>query len=504
MRLNKWLALLLAALLCGVLSGALAEADVALDGIAPEAASLEVAPLEEEALDALTVPEDLELDVDAGLGEIEPPAQALDGADAQEAPAGEAVANWEPFELLKGQTRDEHGNVIETYTYFYDEASNCYRILKGNNVRITNLGYDLAYNTENVTIPGKVRKYRVTEIADSLLEWGQNTIRSITIPNTVKTIGKRAFRELRGLKKVTIPNSVTSIGDSAFAKCDYLTSVTIPGSVKTLGNSAFSGCTVLARVKLNKGLKTIGDSAFSNTSLVTVVIPESVEAIGDDAFYECHCLTSITIPKGTQVGDNVLGLTGEGLTVRTYSNSSAEAYAKGHWLKVEYLDAPTSITLNYTGTVQLEKYQKLTLVPTLTPEGCAPYVTWQTSHICVGVSPEGVVSAYDIGKATITAYDANGKAAASVDIEVIPPKPTSVSINYYTSKVVKIGKTRSLYATFEPYDAEANLTWSSSDTGVATVDQNGEVTGVSAGTVDITVTTDNGLSATLTMTVVDS
>ena len=57
MRLNKWLALLLAALLCGVLNGALAEADVALDGIAPEAASLEVAPLEEEALDALTVPD---------------------------------------------------------------------------------------------------------------------------------------------------------------------------------------------------------------------------------------------------------------------------------------------------------------------------------------------------------------------------------------------------------------------------------------------------------------
>lgn len=247
MRLNKWLALLLAALLCGALNGALAEADVALDGIAPEAAFLEASPLEDGALDALTVPEDLELDVDVALGEIESPAQALDGADAQEVPAGEAVANYEPFELLQGETRDEHGEIVETYTYFYDKANNCYRILKGKNVRITSLAYNLKYNTENIVIPGKVRKYRVTEIGDGLLSYGPNTIRSITIPSTVKKIGNSAFYYLRGLKSVTIPKSVTSIGDYAFEDCDYLTSVNIPGSVKTLGNGVFQDARFLPR-----------------------------------------------------------------------------------------------------------------------------------------------------------------------------------------------------------------------------------------------------------------
>jgi len=185
--------------------------------------------------------------------------------------------------------------------------------------------------------------------------------------------------------------------------------------------------------------------------------------------------------------------------VRTYYNSSAEAAAKAQNLKVEYLDAPTSITLNYTSPVHLERGQELTLVPTLSPEGCAPYVTWESSNTDVAeVSYEGEVSTYAIGKATITVYDANGKAAASVDIEVVPPKPTSVKIKGYTYGAnISVGELMDLYVEFGPYDAVAALTWTSSNTGVATVDQDGVVTGVSAGMADITVTTDNGLSNTV-------
>ncbi len=326
---------------------------------------------------------------------------------------------------------------------------------------------------------------------------------AVAIPGSVTSIGKSAFEQCSSLAGVTLNEGLVTIGEQAFYRTG-LTAVAIPGSVTSIRDSAFYDCNSLATLTLNEGLKTIGDSAFQYTSLATVVIPGSVETIGNYAFYECYSLTSITIPRETQLGEYALPpSTDEGLTVRTYYNSPAEAYANNYYMRVFYLDAPTSITLNYTGTVQLEKYQSLTLVPALAPEGCAPYVTWKSSDTSVAeVSAEGVVSANKTGKATITVCNANGEAAASVDIEVIPPKPTSVSIDYWDNYVY-VGYTLKLYVDIEPKDAEYALTWSSSDTGVATVDQDGVVTGISAGTAVITVTTDNGLSAKQTFTVYD-
>ena len=64
----------------------------------------------------------------------------------------------------------------------------------------------------------------------------------VTIPNSVTSIGDRAFYECTSLTSVTIPNSVTSIGASAFSRCTSLTSVTIPSSVTGIGDDAFHGC----------------------------------------------------------------------------------------------------------------------------------------------------------------------------------------------------------------------------------------------------------------------
>ncbi|WP_134397231.1 leucine-rich repeat domain-containing protein, partial [Flavobacterium psychrophilum] len=71
---------------------------------------------------------------------------------------------------------------------------------------------------------------------------------SVTIPNSVTTIGDGSFAECSGLTSVTIPNSVTTIGDGSFAECSGLTSVTIPNSVTTIGDEAFAGCSSLRTV----------------------------------------------------------------------------------------------------------------------------------------------------------------------------------------------------------------------------------------------------------------
>ena len=71
---------------------------------------------------------------------------------------------------------------------------------------------------------------------------------SYTIPDSVTSIGHRAFYGCTGLTSITIPDSVTSIGYSAFKDCTGLTSITIPDSVTSIGYMAFYGCTGLKDV----------------------------------------------------------------------------------------------------------------------------------------------------------------------------------------------------------------------------------------------------------------
>ena len=71
---------------------------------------------------------------------------------------------------------------------------------------------------------------------------------SVTIPNSVTSIGNEAFRGCYGLTSVTIGNSVEIIGSYAFSYCYGLTSVTIPNSVESIGGFAFDGCSKLLEV----------------------------------------------------------------------------------------------------------------------------------------------------------------------------------------------------------------------------------------------------------------
>ena len=71
---------------------------------------------------------------------------------------------------------------------------------------------------------------------------------SVTIGNSVRSIGKSAFSGCSGLTSVTIPNSVTSIGYDAFRDCSGLASVTIGNSVRSIGEEAFCDCSELLDV----------------------------------------------------------------------------------------------------------------------------------------------------------------------------------------------------------------------------------------------------------------
>jgi len=123
--------------------------------------------------------------------------------------------------------------------------------------------------------------------------WGNLLLTSVTIPNSVTSIGINAFAG-SGLISVTIPNSVTTIGDSAFDGNTSLTSVTIGNSVTTIGEGAFAWTTSLTTVTIPESVITIGIAAFAHSGLTSVTIPDSVTTISSYTFFESFLLTSVT------------------------------------------------------------------------------------------------------------------------------------------------------------------------------------------------------------------
>ncbi len=131
-------------------------------------------------------------------------------------------------------------------------------------------------------------------------------IGNFTIPDSVTKIVEEAFRGCTGLTSISIPDSVTEIGDLAFYDCTGLTSITIPDSVTEIGNSAFERCTGLTSITIPSSVTAIGGYTFSScTGLTSITIPDSVTEIGIETFEDCTGLTSVIIPNSvTEIGEN--------------------------------------------------------------------------------------------------------------------------------------------------------------------------------------------------------
>ena len=185
---------------------------------------------------------------------------------------------------------------------------------------------------------------------------GKN-IKSITLPESITTIGNSAFRGCYSLDSMNIPKTVISINESAFNGCG-LKKVTIPSSVQTIGSCAFRFCVNIPLIELSESVKSIGGGAFigcnisvssqnpyftvidsvlynsNQTSLlqsfstsknftipstvssiepyafidrpiVSIDIPSSVTSIGNGAFFDAFNLKTVTIPSSvTSIGDS--------------------------------------------------------------------------------------------------------------------------------------------------------------------------------------------------------
>ena len=182
-----------------------------------------------------------------------------------------------------------------------------YTILDEHSVEVTYMSQNYNSYSGNVTIPETVdylgHTYVVKAIGDNAFAKSKD-LKSVTIPKTVTTIGKRAFY-YSGITAITIPDEVLSMGPLAFSRCSDLTSVTLSNQLKEISDDAFSDCKELADITLPASITKIGNNAFRNTNLYSIDMPDSISSIGKSAFDSCPSLTSVTLDSALiSLGDS--------------------------------------------------------------------------------------------------------------------------------------------------------------------------------------------------------
>ena len=155
------------------------------------------------------------------------------------------------------------------------------------------------------------------------------------IPQSVKAIGDKAFKGLKGNKEIVLPKGVEHIGDEAFANYVPVTPLSLPSTVRTIGSSAFTECKMAPDLVIPGKVKEIGDYAFSYSegietisigkgvkhvgigsfqgleNVETIVIPNGVERIGKSCFASCFNLKTVTLPSSLKkIGEGAFMQTG--------------------------------------------------------------------------------------------------------------------------------------------------------------------------------------------------
>ena len=156
----------------------------------------------------------------------------------------------------------------------------------------------------------------------------------------------------------------------------------------------------------------------------------------------------------------------------------------------------TSVTLAGCTDASLAIGRTRRLTATVLPEDATNRaVTWTSSNNNFAtVDNNGLVTAVATGTATITVTTADGGKTKTCVVTVYEPAVPVTDVRLNENEIVLfVGNNETLIATVAPANAtNQNVTWSSSNSNIATVDNNGRVTAVALGTATITVTTENG------------
>lgn len=360
-----------------------------------------------------------------------------------------------------------------------------------------------------------------TSIAECLFA-GCVSLEAIDIPDTVETIGKKAFfgccaiQELKlpwglkeiensafeqctGLTSITIPDNVTKLGEDAFARCTSLKEVTFPEVLEMISERAFEGdaaleeiilpvnvteirggtfknCTSLAKLEA-PGLRVIKNGAFTNTGFTQLNIPDGVQEIDYNAFSECQKMTKVEIPGSvTNMEDGCFAK----------CSTLEEVQFDGGMEKIPkecFSDCGRLKTVVFPyGVKKLEQnlFRNCTALTDVTvpktveelEDNIFSYPKNITMHCVAGSAAETYAKNHNI---KIALLDVHAESAALSD----------------TKLTMYNGQEKKLVLNVTPADFTDDVKWTTADESVATVEQDGTVTAETAGDAIITATVGN-------------
>lgn len=193
----------------------------------------------------------------------------------------------------------------------------------GNEATVTGLS-SLGKSQKTIVIPDSLGGYPVTSIsevsgADGYGTFVSDSLTTLAVPSTVKSVGNCAFFNLRTLSEVKIEEGLRHVGSYAFAGCAELTTILLPSSLETIGSYAFAGISTFngselekLSVKLekvafgeNSRLSTIGGYAFYNTeNMTTFDLPDSEGYTFDYLAFDESYLSKFTSSSSKYATDN--------------------------------------------------------------------------------------------------------------------------------------------------------------------------------------------------------
>ena len=238
---------------------------------------------------------------------------------------------------------------------------------------------------EQVSYQGKT--YTVNSIGNNAFIGSRLT--SITLPNTIISIGSSAFCNHRGVTTLDLPH-LQSIGNEAFRWCHTLQKVVIPESITTLGITIFQGCLYMTEIELPQNLASIPYACFNACSALTsITLPSHITSIPQECFNACVSLKSVSLPVGvtsvglrafkgtesiekfffpknvTSLGDELFG----GYAMEPYSGGAVPQYTGIHQLKYIFIDRETPPTCSGTEKDPFMRVNK-NVVKLFVPVGC--------------------------------------------------------------------------------------------------------------------------------------
>ena len=334
---------------------------------------------------------------------------------------------------------------------------------------VSSIGRSILSSCENLAIievAGDNPTYDSRDNCNAIIETASNTLiagcANTVIPNTITAIGAGAFVSCHGLTNIEIPNSVTTIGVRSFYSCHGLTGIQIPNSVTSIGEGAFIACDGLKSIEV-AGDNPVYDSrnncnaiimTASNTLItgcMNTVIPNTVTAIEEHAFCFCDSLTSIQIPNSvTTIGISAFAC--------CYNLASISIGSSVTRIRDQAFFSANKINSIFCYCA--------------TPPSCVNN-TFSDYSATLHV-PAASLAAYFTAPCWKNFENIIGDAVEPIDITI---NMDSIELHF--------GEQLQLIATITPANASYKVvTWMSSDTSVAVVD-NGSVTAVGYGECDI-------------------